>query len=73
LTRVEELLDIEIESERNTISGLIVDHLGHVPEAGSVLVIGEMSIEIEQADHRTVLSARVQKISISTKGQGDAS
>lgn len=73
LTRVEELLDIEIESERNTISGLIVDHLGHVPEAGSVLVIGEMSIEIEQADHRTVLAARVQKISMSTKGQGDAS
>ncbi|MGI8784014.1 MAG: hemolysin family protein [Acidobacteriota bacterium] len=71
--RIEELFGLELSDEdSNTISGLIVNHLGHVPPPGSVFELSGLNFHIAQSDRRSIQSVRVFKHDVekARKAQG---
>lgn len=62
IQRIEELFGLELsDQDSNTISGLIVNHLGRVPPPGSVFELSGLNFHIAQSDRRSIQSVRVFK------------
>lgn len=60
---VEEKLDIVIDEEEvSTMGGLITSELGRIPDAGQVVRLNNLEIEVLEVDEKRVLSARVKVI-----------
>jgi CBS domain containing-hemolysin-like protein len=50
------------EREAATVSGLVVDHLGRVPNPGEKVVMEEALIEVINADHKRINTMRVRHL-----------
>ena len=60
--KVERLFDMEIEADDfTTIAGLVINESGKVPEAGEVLTIRGLEVEVLEADERRINRLRVKK------------
>ncbi len=63
---VEEALGIDLgEAEVNTISGLVVAHLGKVPEVGEQLHLDGLCVEVLEADKKKIGRMRINSVRIS--------
>nr|WP_280517710.1 TerC family protein [Falsirhodobacter halotolerans] len=63
--RAEQMLDAELadEAERfSTLAGYILWSLGRLPEAGEVIVIGDMSFEMVEVQGRAIQTVRVRRL-----------
>ena len=49
--------------EVDSLGGFVTAHLGHMPQRGESLVIGELGIKVLRADTRRVLTLLVERIS----------
>ncbi len=45
--------------EVDTIGGLVITHLGHVPERGDIMTIGDVDIKVTAADTRRVMQVQI--------------
>ncbi len=60
--QVRERLGIVIEGEGfETFGGYLLSHLGRVPAAGERFPVGDLDVEVVEADRRRILRVRVQK------------
>ena len=59
--------DLYAESSYNTLGGLILQQLGHIPQAGETLQWNEFHLEIVDMD-----GARIDKVSVSHLSPKDA-
>ena len=60
--KIERLFDMEIEADDfTTIAGLVINESGKVPEAGEVLTIRGLEVEVLEADERRINRLRVRK------------
>jgi magnesium and cobalt transporter len=55
------------DSDFDTIGGLVLAHLGKLPEIGEEIKIGELSITVTRSDSRRVHALLVEKINIDQK------
>ena len=55
------------DSDFDTIGGLVLAHLGKLPEIGEEIKIGELSITVTRSDSRRVHALLVEKIKIDQK------
>jgi putative hemolysin len=56
-------LDVELpEGAYTTIAGLVLDHLGHLPEAGESVDVGHWRIEVMAMNRRAIAQVRLQAI-----------
>ncbi len=56
-------LDVELpEGDYTTIAGLVLDHLGHLPEAGETVQIGSWRIEVVGMKRRAIAQVRLQSV-----------
>jgi CBS domain containing-hemolysin-like protein len=47
-------LELPLDEDFDTLSGLIMSHIGSIPQVGQTLVIDEMEIEVLQASRRSI-------------------
>lgn len=59
--RINEFLKVELDEEQNTISGLLLEHLGHIPAIGEQVVIGNCRLIVHDADEKTIKSVHIIK------------
>ena len=60
--KIERLFDMEIEADDfTTIAGLVINESGTVPEAGEVLLMRGLEVEVLDADERRIIRLRVKK------------
>ncbi len=60
---LEEALGVDLgDPEVTTVSGLVVAHLGKVPVAGERVEMGEVQVEVVEADEKKILSMRVRRL-----------
>ncbi len=54
-------LDVELpEGDYTTVAGLVLDHLGHLPEAGESVEVGNWHIEVVSMNRRAIAEVRLQ-------------
>jgi CBS domain containing-hemolysin-like protein len=59
-----ELLDMELESsEASTIGGYLTAELGHIPQKGEHLAVGEFLATVTESDTRRVIRVHFKKVS----------
>ncbi len=62
--KIERLFDVEIEDDDfTTIAGLVISELGRVPHTGSHLKLGQLDVEVIDADERRVNRLRLRRMS----------
>jgi CBS domain containing-hemolysin-like protein len=62
LEKIEELFDLEFAEENYlTVGGLIMHHLGRLPRQGERLQIQDLSLEVLEADQKTIKKLRIKK------------
>lgn len=54
-------LDLDEQGDYETISGFILSHLRHIPEAGEELRIGNTVIRITKADEKRIVEVEIEK------------
>lgn len=54
-------LDLDEQGDYETISGFILSHLRHIPEAGEELKIGNTVIRITKADEKRIVEVEVEQ------------
>ncbi len=59
--RINEFLDVELDDEQNTISGLILEELGHIPTVGEKVNTDNCLLIIHEADERSIKSVQIIK------------
>jgi CBS domain containing-hemolysin-like protein len=60
--KIEELFDLEFAEENYlTVGGLITHHLGRLPQQGERLQIKDLSLEVLEADQKTIKKLRIKK------------
>jgi CBS domain containing-hemolysin-like protein len=59
------------EVESDTVGGLVIELLGHIPRVGEFLVVGRHKITVTSAERTRVLSLRVDKVPPSETGTAD--
>ena len=59
--RINEFLKVELDEEQNTISGLILDELGHIPEIGERVHVNYCHLIVRDADEKTIKSVQIIK------------
>jgi len=52
----------ELGEDVDTIGGLIVSKLDHIPERGEMVAIGGYAFHVVEADHRRIKRVRVKKL-----------
>ena len=68
LSRLEQVLGIDLgQSDATTISGLVVEHLGHVPSRGQEIEVNGIGIKVLEADRKRI---KLMRISPSKPGTG---
>ena len=60
LSRLEQVLGIDLgQSDATTISGLVVEHLGHVPSRGQEIEVNGIGIKVLEADRKRIKLMRI--------------
>jgi CBS domain containing-hemolysin-like protein len=59
--RINEFLGVELDDEQNTISGLILEELGHIPTVGEKVHTDNCLLIIHEADERSIKSVQIIK------------
>ena len=59
--RINEFLGVELDDEQNTISGLILEELGHIPTVGEKVNTDNCLLIIHEADERSIKSVQIIK------------
>ncbi|MFC5604969.1 hemolysin family protein [Sporosarcina koreensis] len=56
-----DLLDVELETEHETIGGFVMQELGHVPEEGERFTYENLYFEIEEMDRSRIIKMKITK------------
>ena len=59
--RINEFLKVELDEEQNTISGLILEELGHIPSIGERIHMNHCDLIVHDADEKTIKSVQIIK------------
>ena len=59
--RINEFLKVELDEEENTISGLILEELGHIPAIGEKVSANHCLLIVRDADEKTIKSVQIIK------------
>lgn len=59
--RINDFLKVDLGDEANTVSGLIQEHLGHIPKAGEEIQIGHCRLVVHEADPKSIKSVQIFK------------
>ncbi len=62
---VHDLTDLSVdlpEGDYATVAGLVLAHLGHLPEVGEVLEVGGWRIEVVEMNRRAIAQVRLQEL-----------
>ncbi len=59
--RINEFLTVELDDEQNTISGLILEELGHIPTVGEKVSTDNCLLIVHEADERSIKSVQIIK------------
>ena len=59
--RINEFLNVELDDEQNTISGLILEELGHIPTVGEKVNTDNCLLIVHEADERSIKSVQIIK------------
>jgi putative hemolysin len=59
--RINEFLKVELDEEQNTISGLILEELGHIPAIGEKVDTDGCLLIVHDADERSIKSVQIIK------------
>ena len=59
LDRLEELFNLELESESTTIGGWVTEMLEKIPDVGDAFSFGNLAVIVTKADERRVLEVEV--------------
>ncbi len=59
--RINEFLKVELDDEQNTISGLILEELGHIPSIGEKVHTENCLLIVHEADERSIKSVQIIK------------
>ena len=59
--RINEFLEVELDDEQNTISGLILEELGHIPTVGEKVTTDNCLLIVHEADERSIKSVQIIK------------
>jgi magnesium and cobalt transporter len=66
---LEDLFGLELDDRGfDTVGGLVVSTLGRVPEAGERLTVGNVVVEVLEADPRRVYRVRMRALPSSSRG-----
>ena len=59
--RINEFLKVELDEEQNTISGLILEELGHIPSIGERVFENHCHLIVRDADEKSIKSVQIIK------------
>ena len=59
LDRLQTLFDLEIDSEADTVSGWVIEQLGHIPSTGERFTYDNLTVEVTSTDSKRVLEITV--------------
>ncbi|WNM57161.1 hemolysin family protein [Candidatus Nitrospira allomarina] len=59
--RINEFLKVELDEEQNTISGLILEELGHIPAVGEKVQTDNCLLIVQEADERSIKGVQIIK------------
>ncbi|MDH4192919.1 MAG: hemolysin family protein [Nitrospirota bacterium] len=59
--RINEFLKVELDEEQNTISGLILEELGHIPAVGEKVHTDNCLLIVQEADERSIKGVQIIK------------
>lgn len=59
--RINEFLKVELDEEQNTISGLILEELGHIPAIGEKVHADNCLLIVQEADERSIKGVQIIK------------
>ena len=59
--RINEFLKVELDEEQNTISGLILEELGHIPAIGEKVHTENCLLIVQDADERSIKGVQIIK------------
>ena len=59
--KINEFLKVELDEEQNTISGLILEELGHIPAVGERVHANHCHLIVRDADEKTIKSVQIIK------------
>jgi CBS domain containing-hemolysin-like protein len=59
--RINEFLKVELDEEQNTISGVILDELGHIPAIGEKVHTDNCILIVQDADERSIKGVQIIK------------
>ena len=63
LSHLEQALGIDLgHSDATTISGLVVEHLGHVPSRGQVIEVNGIAVEVLDSDRKRIKLMRIASL-----------
>jgi len=69
--RINEFLNVELDDEQNTISGLILEELGHIPTVGEKVETDNCLLIIQEADERSIKSVQIIKEEVATETEAE--
>lgn len=70
---LDELFGVEVgETSFDSVAGLVLDRLGHLPRAGERASWGPLELEVVELDRRRVRRVRVQRVVQADAAQGEA-
>lgn len=61
IRRINEFLKVELDDDSNTISGLIQETLGRIPETGEEIFMGNCRLLIREADPKSIKAVFIQR------------
>ena len=61
IRRINEFLKVELDEDSNTISGLIQETLGRIPETGEEVFMGNCRLLIREADPKSIKAVFIQR------------
>ncbi len=59
---IEEELGVQLDGDWDTVGGLVFNELGHVPERGDSVVVGEHQFVAELVDGRRIVSVVIRRV-----------
>lgn len=73
IRRINEFLKVELDDDSNTISGLIQETLGRIPETGEEIFMGNCRLLIRDADPKSIKAVFIQRDEEKTETPPDES
>lgn len=59
--RINDFLKVDLGEDANTVSGLIQEHLGHIPRVGEEIQIGQCRLIVHEANPKSIMSVKICK------------